>query len=323
MPNHLSTNYNDIIGKQFGDLTVVEFAGFKYPTENSRVRKSYYKCKCACGNEKEISRNDLLTGRTNSCGCKQFQLKEDLTGQRFGRLTVLGRDFSKGQDKKHKVVYYKCICDCGNITISPANSLKGGKSRSCGCLQKEKVGSVNGHTYRNGLSTTPLYIKWKGMRQRCYNPKDKEYSGYGGRGIKICDRWLDFENFYNDMIDSYNQELEKYNGDKSKVTIDRKDVNGDYSPDNCRWLTLQEQNRNRRTTKFVEVYGKRMALIDAYELYSPQNLTYSIVKSRIDKGENVYDALLTPREDINTDNLNGVIKPLIFLPPDQDLSQFA
>lgn len=123
-------------------------------------------------------------------------------------------------------------CDCGTIKIIERGNVSSGKTKSCGCLKKEKMRSEK---TTHGLTKTPTYVSWAQMKTRCLNPNYSEFFYYGGRGIKICDRWSSFENFIADM------------GKRPKgKTLDRINTNGDYCPDNCRWATPLQQSRNRR-----------------------------------------------------------------------------
>lgn len=161
-----------------------------------------------------------------------------MIGKKFGRLEVVSFVEKRG---KHK--YWKCRCECGNFKVVSASNLVTGNTRSCGCMRKEnwikiqseKRGAKNPN-YRHGLSRSRLYVIWSGMKQRCQNPKATEYSCYGGRGISVCREWLnDFKVFYMWAIN---------NGCSDNLTIDRIDVNGNYEPDNCRWIPQEEQYKN-------------------------------------------------------------------------------
>ena len=171
--------------------------------------------------------------------------KKDLTGQRFGRLTVIAENGSN----RYRQMTWQCLCECGNRITVVGHLLTGGHTKSCGCLKLEQSirnlpntpSGEDSPTYKHGGEGTRLYRIWKGMRQRCYNPNIKNYANYGGRGITVCDEWRNsFEAF---------RDWALANGYCDDLSIDRIDNDKGYSPDNCRWATSQTQALNRRKFK--------------------------------------------------------------------------
>ena len=219
----------DLTGKRFGMLTVL-----KLDDKRTSSRGEKWICKCDCGKIKSINRSSLIRGATTSCGCKRLV---DLTGQRFGRLIVLSRESGSK---------WKCLCDCGNEIIASGSNLKSGNTTSCGCYAKECIGKVN---LIHGGSNSSLFSVWADMRSRCTNNNRKCYKYYGGRGIKVCTEWEDFENFRKWSLE---------NGYEPGLSIDRIDVNGDYCPDNCRWATKEIQANNTRVNVYLTISGETL-----------------------------------------------------------------
>ena len=212
----------DLTGQRFGRLTALR------PTR--RNGRTAWECVCECGNVKVIDTGKLSSCHTVSCGCIRWgDKKPNLTGQRFTRLTALKETVKNGRTA------WECICECGNAVVIITGDLLRGHAKSCGCLHIEvnKEGSIT-----HGLSKTTEYATWCHVNARCSNQNEKSYKNYGGRGIKVCDRWRDsFENFISDM------------GTKpeTNMSIERIDNDGDYCLENCKWGTAFEQARNKRT----------------------------------------------------------------------------
>jgi hypothetical protein len=202
-----------------------------------------------------------------------------IENKRFGRLVALWHSHTNiDQYKKSKNYrkYFKCICDCNQLTIVERNSLVSGNTKSCGCLEKETVKKVN---TKHGKSKTREHNIWSGLKQRCLNKKNNHYKNYGARGILISQKWLySFESFILDVgiAPSKNHSLDRINND------------GNYEPGNCRWATREEQNNNSRRTIFLELNGERKSLADwCYKF----NLKRKTVYARIRSGKSVEQAL--------------------------------
>lgn len=178
----------------------------------------------------------------------------DLTGQKFGRLTAI---CNTGRRQLRNFIW-KFRCDCGVEIERPYGEVRRGNVQSCGCLQREgaaqrlkavtHLGTASVTTH--GMTGTPTFISWDSMKQRCLNHRHKSFPQYGGRGIKVCDRWLEsFENFMADMG-------ERPDG----MTLERDDVDGDYEPSNCHWATAKEQGNNRRNNRMLSHAGETMTV---------------------------------------------------------------
>lgn len=204
----------------------------------------------------------------------------DLTDKRFARLLVLHRDTG------NKRTAWICQCDCGVTKSIRSNHLIDGASQSCGCLHSERSSARTDKLHKantkTGLSASHTYNSWCGMKQRCTNPNNKFFSYYGGRGIAVCDRWLNsFENFLVDM------------GQKPKgLTIDRIDSDGDYEPSNCKWSTRKEQANNRRINRVYTIYGKELNLTQIAKTFGIHRNT---LDQRLAKGMPIEKAVIPPK----------------------------
>jgi len=193
---------------------------------------------------------------------------EDLTGKKFGRWTVI-------KDERRKDGKALCRCECGVERLVSKKSLKRKISQSCGCLAHEKIIGTN---ITHGGSKTNLYQRWQGMRNRCFNKNVKNYKYYGGRGITVCDEWLTFGPFKKwALVSGYSKSL----------SLDRIDINGNYDPSNCRWVTMKEQMGNTHRNIMV-------GDICLTEYCKKNNLPYGTIRRRIADGWPVEKAISMP-----------------------------
>lgn len=232
----------DLTGQKFGRLYVIKRA------KNNKDGRTMWLCECDCGNQRVVSGKCLRNGHTQSCGCLNREINSnrtlvDRTGERYGRLVVIERasDYIAPNGNKH--VRWLCKCDCGNETIVDTCQLSQGKTTSCGCARNERlqIGNViHGGRYDR------LYKTYHNMKNRCYNKNSNDYKYYGARGISICEEWLNDYTAFKAWAyaNGYNEDAKR-----GECTIDRIDVDGNYSPDNCRWVDMVVQSRNRRNVK--------------------------------------------------------------------------
>lgn len=193
----------------------------------------------------------------------------DLTGQRFGRLVVIEKAEPILNGIKYRTAWL-CQCDCNgpnSLTVIRQDSLMSGQTQSCGCLGLENL--KLGRQPTHGQRYTRLYKIWSNMKTRCHNPNVYAYNDYGGRGITVCDDWNNFVNF---------QEWALNNGYDENLTIERNDVNGDYCPENCSWITKSEQSDNRRTNIMITYFNETHSLTSWCKIL---NLPYNIIHYRI------------------------------------------
>jgi len=194
----------------------------------------------------------------------------DLAGQRFTRLVVL--DHAGIKQPRGRCAKWRCLCDCGKEKTVASDHLKKGLIRSCGCIKVELIVST---FTKHGLAGSPEYSAWLSLINRCTNPNHKSFAGYGGRGISVCDSWMNsVEAFLKDMG----------RRPSPQHSIDRKNNDGNYEPGNCRWAIQSEQNRNKRCTRLnVDIVRKIRALAkDSHrlcEIARMLNVPYTSVKN--------------------------------------------
>jgi len=217
---------------------------------------------------KRTPTNAVRTGITP----KNFK---DLSGQRFGRLAVIERAGNIGEHP----VKWLCKCDCGNEKAIDGNSLRMGKTKSCGCFLSE---TVRKRKMVHGFYGERLYNIWQHMKDRCYYPRNDNYKNYGGRGISVCDEWK--ENY------SAFKEWALNNGYSDSLTIDRKNNDGNYEPGNCRWATIDTQSNNKQNTVYITINGETHNLKEWSEL---SNIPRIIIYGRFKRGWSE-DRLLEP-----------------------------
>lgn len=210
----------------------------------------------------------------HSCGCKRNTFgRIDLTGQRFGKLTVISVAENHGRRSA-----WHCKCDCGKEVDVITESLRSGNTKSCGCT----------HGENHGCADDRLYGVWRAMKTRCTNPNSKKYPSYGGRGISVCDEWLHSFTAFRDWALTHGYD---YDAPYGACTIDRIDVDGNYCPENCRWVDSKTQVRNRRPITYkkrgieIDYEGKHfisIAEIARYYNFHPSRLERRIHRMSID-----------------------------------------
>jgi hypothetical protein len=218
-----------MIGKKFGEWTVVR------RVENYKTNINY-ECRCSCGALSNVRRTYLINGRSTKCRTCAGNGLVDIVGKKFGKTTIVSVEIDK-YDNGRQRRRFVAKCECGKIRTISGQDARRGRSNQC-----KSCSSIT-----HGKSASKIYLIHKSMMDRCYNQKSKAYYNYGGRGIKVCDRWHDFENFYKDVGD-------KPNG----LELDRTNPDGNYEPGNCKWITRKENQANRRNSiknrnKFIMV----------------------------------------------------------------------
>ena len=273
------SKFIDMTGQRCGKLVVIE--RIEDNVLPSGYRNVMWKCKCHCGNTRIVSGKKLRKWENPSCGCDRrqnfdergHQIKGkpivDYTGKRFGRLTVLGLD-----KIENGISWWRVKCDCGTIKSVRGNTLP--ILKSCGCQKREQDLLNIGVTKENhhNLSKHPAFGIWNAMINRCENPKADHFDDYGGRGIKVCEEWHDPRKFIR-WAEENGFEAGK------NFSIERKDVDGNYCPENCCWIDRKYQQRNTRKTRRLKINGVEKPLIEWAEFYG---IDYKLVSSRYTVG---------------------------------------
>ncbi len=256
----------DLTDRKFGKLTPLK-----------RLENRKWLCRCDCGNEIEAFTSNLTRGHTTSCGCYReevrfFLHRKDLTGMRFGRLEVLERLGGNPTE-------YRCKCSCGNEVVVRGANLTSGNTHSCGCLRNEILCLPRSEQ----LYKTRLHTIWSGMKSRCYRQKDIAWKWYGKKGIKMCEEWdKSFNEFY---------KWANSHGYKENLTIDRIDSEGDYSPENCRWATMKEQQNNRKSNRKVTYRSETKTVSQWAEQYG---MPPSVIIWRLNHWDDLDDVFHKP-----------------------------
>jgi hypothetical protein len=209
---------------------------------------------------------------------------EDLTGRRFGILTVLRRGPNYAEPSGAIRAQWLCVCDCGGTHTATGHAMKAGRIQSCGCLVG-KGGKTHGKSYSR------VYRNWAAMTQRATNPNSTHFASYGGRGITICERWTDFANFLADMGEP-----------EPGMTLERIDNDKGYSPDNCRWASRKEQAQNRRTSKVLTYAGKTLTFAQWGDV---TGLGRHIIAGRAASGWPVDDILWKPIQRVHKKSMGA------------------
>lgn len=236
---HRTSRRISLLGQKFHMLTVIALA------RNDRWGQAMWLCECDCGNETIVSSKQLRhrDRPTKSCGCLAVKYERPHPGDVYGRLKVLA---PSGGSR------YLCECICGERKVVRTYQLVTGRTQSCGCLHSERTRQANfRHGHAPAGKRSPEYGVWCGMRKRCGNPNAKAYADYGGRGIKVCDRWQGEYGFKNFLADMGPRPSPRHQ-------CDRKNPNLGYSPDNCHWATAKEGFPNRRLALRVKELEARL-----------------------------------------------------------------
>lgn len=275
----------DITGQIFTGLTVLKECPERV---NGRIQ---WICSCICGKVVRIDGGALRGEGSKTCGCltglniKKLSRRTKIKpGDIYGNLLVI-KECSKNSNKN---ITYLCKCICGNEKITCSYKLSHNIALHCGCKHGELINSyITKHGYSKSTDRHPAYSIWLGIKQRCLSPLCCAYRDYGGRGITICEEWKNNPKVFVEWA------LE--NGYEKGLTIERIDVNGNYEPNNCKWITRYEQVSNRRNTIYISYRGKNIAPSKEWQKYAVSaNVNYRTFLGRIIRDWDIEEAALKP-----------------------------
>ena len=269
----------DITGNKYNKLTAVRFS---HSVKTGTI-KSHWFFRCDCGVEKTISKVNVISGHVKTCGCSRKEITIDITGRKFGRLFAIKRHHKE----KDGAYYWLFKCDCGNEAIVRKANVLFGKTKSCGCLQKDTASVVGTKTKTHGMTRTRFYKIWIGILVRCNNSNSTSYSRYGGRGIRCL--FTSFEHFRDTMYASYLKHCEIHGG--SNTSIERINNDGNYEADNCKWSTQKWQQRNKRSSRFLTLGKERKTVAEWGEYLGINTET---IHTRLNRGWDEKRVLTTP-----------------------------
>lgn len=268
----------EMIGKKFGRWTALSQAESKKDHRGYNI--TMIKCRCDCGVERDVMKYTLLNGKSQSCGCRHSEIMHnmfpdsDMIGKRFGRGVVDSFAYMKNRSK-----VWNMVCDCGNKYVASTADLHRKHVLSCGCYHRDD------RTIHGGVANKErLFGIWMGMRRRCSDKNNIGYERYGGRGIIVCKEW---DNDY-----AVFREWALANGYKDGLTIDRINFDGNYCPDNCRWVTPTQQTRNTSYNRYEEIDGVTKSVAQWMDDYGVINR--GAVYRRLRHGWSMKDAIFTP-----------------------------
>lgn len=268
-------------GKMFGRLKVIK------RVENIG-KEVVWLCECQCEkkNKLNIRARLLLHGNKKCCGCTK-EIIYDLSCLKFNHWTVI--EYVGKSESRNSLWICECDCDHKTRSIITDTNLKQGSSKSCGCQNKRNT--THGKSRSKNKLDVKIYKAWSNMKDRCFNENNESFCHYGGRGIIVCNEWLDKETGF---INFYNWSTK--NGADNDLTIDRIDNNGYYAPDNCRWVDFKTQENNKSNNRYITYNGKTQTLT----LWSEEfNMLVATLKARLDSGWNIHDALNKEIKSIN------------------------